>query len=578
VSEDAVQRRLAAILVADVVGYSRLMEADEAGTLAALKMRRKEILYPLVRVHGGRVVKLMGDGVLVEFASAVNAVKAALELQAKFAVANEGVADDRRVTLRVGINLGDVIGEGSDIYGDGVNIAARLESLAAPGGICISAKVHEEVRGKIDESFVDLGEQPLKNIAIPVRVFGVGGVVTAIPKLASAGQVKPSIAVLPLTNMSGDLEQEFFADGMTEDIITELSRFKELFVIARNSTFVYKGRAIKIQEVARELGVQYVVEGSVRKAGPHVRVTVQLIDAETGQHVWAERYDRHLEDVFAIQDEVTTTIVSVLPGRIEAARRERSKNKPTQNMAAYEYVLAGKVLHHRSERDANAEALKMLNRAIELDPKYAHARAWRACVLGQAWVYGWGEREALANEFTIEANSAMALDDQDADVHRTLAALKISTGDFAQAQHHQERALSLNPNYDLLVVQQGELMTWLGRPEEGIEWIRRAMQLNPFHPARYWGHLGRAYFTAKRYAEATEALLRSASPATENLAFLAAAHVGLGEINVAKACAERIIAALPSFSVRQFLVTVHYKNESDAAHLHEKLLQAGLPE
>jgi adenylate cyclase len=306
-------------------------------------------------------------------------------------------------------------------------------------------------------------------------------------------------------------------------------------------------------------------------------VTVQLIDAETGQHAWAERYDRQLEDVFAIQDEITGAIVSTLPGRIEAARRERAKRKPTENMAAYEYVLAGKVLHHRSAREDNAEAQRLLEKAIALDPKYAHAHAWRACVLGQSWTYNWGERAALETEITGEANTALALDDSDADVHRILGAINLSIGDFERAKHHQERALSLNPNYDLVVVQQGELLTWLGQPEEGIEWIRRAMRLNPFHPARYWSHLGRAYFTARRYAEAAEAYKRLATPDQAQNAFLAAATAGQGDLAAARACADRVLAAQPNFTVADYLATLHYRNEADREHLREKLLQAGLP-
>ena len=292
-AKERFQRRLAAVLVADVVGYSRLMEADEAGTLSLLKERRKNVLEPVVREHGGRVVKVMGDGVLIEFASAVNAVKAALELQAKMAQANADLPEARRPVLRIGINLGDVIGEGSDIYGDGVNIAARLEALAEPGGVCISAKIHDEVKGKIQTAFFDAGEQQLKNVATPVRVYraGTGKTDVSVPWPALALPDKPSIAVLPFQNMSNDPEQEYFADGMVEEIITALSRFGGLFVIARNSSFVYKGRAVDVKQVGRELGVRYVLEGSVRKAGNKVRITGQLIDVASGAHLWAERFE-----------------------------------------------------------------------------------------------------------------------------------------------------------------------------------------------------------------------------------------------------------------------------------------------
>ena len=578
--QDRAQRRLAAIVCADVVGYSRLVGLDEEGTIARFRTLLNDYIQPCVVRHGGRLVKTTGDGLLVEFGSVVDAVRCATETQGAIAGIQENTAEDRRLQFRVGINVGDVVIENDDIFGDGVNLAARLQELAPTGGIMVSRAVREQVGDRLPVSFEDLGERTVKNIQRPVHVYRVQSSSEAtVPPAdaADAGQTKPSIAVLPLANMSGDPEQEFFADGMTEDIITELSRFKELFVIARNSTFVYKGKAVKIQDVARELGVHFVVEGSVRKVGNRVRVTVQLIDAETGQHAWAERYDRQLEDVFAIQDEITGAIVSTLPGRIEAARRERAKRKPTENMAAYEYLLAGKVLHHRSTREDNAEAQRLLDKALALDPKYAHAHAWKACVLGQVWSHNWKERATLEPEIFSEVNTALALDDSDADVHRILAAVHLTVGDFDRSWHHQERALALNPNYDLVVVQHGEILTWLGEPEEGIEWIRRAMRLNPFHPARYWSHLGRAYFTARRYAEAAEAYKRLATPDQAQNAFLAAATAGQGDLAGAKACAERVLAAQPNFTVADYLATLHYKNEGDGEHLREKLLQAGLP-
>jgi adenylate cyclase len=480
-----------------------------------------------------------------------------------------------------------VIVEENDIFGDGVNVAARLETLAEPGGICVSGAVRDQVGDRLEDvEFEDLGDQSVKNIARPIRVFRVRleRHATTAPEGAKDAAVtaatakKPSIAVLPLANMSGDPEQEFFADGLTEDIITELSRFRDLLVISRNSTFVHKGNAVKVQAVAREFGVDYVLEGSVRKVGDRIRVTVQLIDAETDRHIWAERYDRKLEDIFAIQDEMTCAITATLPGRVEAATHDRAKRKPTDNMAAYECVLTAKVLHHRSIREDNAEAQHLLDRALVLDPNYAHAHAWKACVLGQMWTYRWcADRDATFQRVAAELEIALALDDNDSDVHRILAALNLASEDHDKAAYHQERALALNPNYDLVVVQQGELLTWLGRPEEGIDWIKKAMRLNPYHPERFWSHLGRACYCAEKYAESAEAFSRITRPDHTHHAFLAASFAQMGNAVAAAAHAAEVLKREPKFSVAVYLATQHYKRDVDRKRHEAGLLLGGLP-
>ncbi|MBR1188161.1 adenylate/guanylate cyclase domain-containing protein [Bradyrhizobium sp. AUGA SZCCT0160] len=581
------ERRLAAILAADMVGYSRLMEVDETGTLARLKTHRIELIDPAIAKNHGRIIKTTGDGMLVEFRSVADAVLCAAEIQRRMARRNADVAPARWIQFRIGINLGDVIVEDNDIFGDGVNVAARLEMLAEPGGICVSGAVRDQVGQRLDDvAFEDLGEQSVKNIVRPIRVFRVR--LDADPEAAPEGakdaavaapaSKKPSIAVLPLANMSGDPEQEFFADGLTEDIITELSRFRDLLVISRNSTFVHKGKAVNVREIAREFGVDYVLEGSVRKARDRVRVTVQLIDAETDQHVWAERYDRELEDIFAIQDEITHAIVATLPGRVEAARHDRAKRKPTESMAAYECVLAAKVRHHRSTREDNAEAQRLLDRALALDPNYAHAHAWKACVLGQTWVYGWcADRDATFDQVAAELEVTLALDDNDSDVHRILAALNLNRNDHDKAAYHQERGLALNPNYDLVVVQQGELLTWLGRPEEGIDWIKKAMRLNPYHPERFWSHLGRACYCAEKYADAIEAFSRITRPDYTHHAFLAATFAQMGNAVAAAAHAAEVLKSEPGFSVAVYLATQHYKHAFDRQRHEAGLLKAGLP-
>jgi adenylate cyclase len=580
------ERRLAAVVAADVVGYSRLMEADETGTLARLKTHRIELIDPAVAKNRGRIIKTTGDGMLLEFQSVADAVVCAAEIQRRMAKRNTDVSPARWIQFRIGINLGDVIAEENDIFGDGVNVAARLEALAEPGGIYVSGAVRDQVGDRLDDiAFDDLGDQNVKNIARPIRVFRVRlePDATTAPRSddatsAATNPKKPSIAVLPLVNMSGDPEQEFFADGLTEDIITELSRFRDLLVISRNSTFVYKGKAVKVQEVAREFAVEYVLEGSVRKAGGRIRVTVQLIDAETDRHIWAERYDRELEDIFAIQDEMTRAIVATLPGRVEAATHDRAKRKPTDNMAAYECVLTAKVLHHRSVREDNAEAQRLLDRAISLDPNYAHAHAWKGCVLGQAWIYGWcQDRDATFQQVAAEMEVALALDDNDSDVHRILAAVSLNREEHDRAAYHQERALALNPNYDLVVVQQGELLTWLGRPEEGIDWIKRAMRLNPYHPERFWSHLGRACYCAEKYAEAAEAFSRITRPDYTHHAFLAATFAQMGNGIAAAAHAAEVLKREPQFSVAIYLNTQHYKRQADRKRHEAGLMMAGLP-
>jgi adenylate cyclase len=580
-------RRLAAVLAADMVGFSRLMEVDETGTLARLKTHRIELIDPAIAKNHGRIIKTTGDGLLVEFHSIVDAVLCAAEIQRRMARRNADVLPSAWMQFRIGINLGDVIVENDDIFGDGVNIAARLETLADPGGICVSGAVRDQLGQRLEDiEFEDLGDQSVKNIARPIRVFRVRfeQAAAAPPKKTKDGAVvatvskKPSIAVLPLVNMSGDPEQDFFADGLTEDIITELSRFHDLLVISRNSTFVYKGKAVKVQDVGREFAVDYVLEGSVRKAGGRVRVTVQLIDAQTDRHVWAERYDRDLQDIFAIQDEMTRAIVATLPGRVEAATHDRAKRKPTENMAAYECVLAAKVLHHRSNRDDNAEAQQLLDRALALDPNYAHAHAWKACVLGQTWVYNWcTDRETTFQQVARELEITLALDDNDSDVHRILAALNLNRDDHDKATYHQERALALNPNYDLVVVQQGELLTWLGRPDEGIDWIKKAMRLNPYHPERFWSHLGRACYCAEKYAEAAEAFSRITRPDHTHHAFLAATFAQMGNAVAAGAHAAEVLKREPAFRVADHLTTQHYKREADRLRYETGLLKGGLP-
>ena len=456
-AEERVQRRLSAILDPcgrRGVGYSRLIRADEEGTLAALKAHRKELIDPKTAEHGGRIVKLMGDGALVEFASVVDAVECALAIQRGMGERNAGMPEDRRIVLRIGINLGDIVVDGDDIYGDGVNVAARLEGLADPGGVAISGAVYEQVRNRIGLPFEDMGEQDVKNIDRPVRVWrwvvddSVGATEIAAKAQPLPLPDKPSIAVLPFNNLSNDPEQEYFADSITEDIITELSRLRGFFVIARNSTFVYKGRAVSISEVAHELGVRYVLEGSVRRAGGRVRVTAQLIEGETGSHLWAERYDRDLEDIFAVQDEITQRIVGALEPSVIDAEAERSSRQRPKILDAWSYVArALPLIWTWSDKDYT-QAEPLLLKAIEISPNYARAHSILAVgLICNAWFGRAGPHEGFVDRALAEAKTAVGLDEQDPWGHMVLGFVHGYTRNCDDAIAEMQRALDLNPNW-----------------------------------------------------------------------------------------------------------------------------------
>ncbi|MGE0853823.1 MAG: adenylate/guanylate cyclase domain-containing protein [Hyphomicrobiaceae bacterium] len=495
------QRRLAAILVADVVGYSRRVGQDEAGTLTRLAALRRDVIEPAIARHSGRLFKAVGDGFLVEFASAVQAVTAARAIQEANAASG--------LSLRIGIHVGDVVVEGDDLMGDGVNIAARIEGVAEAGGIAISRAVHEQVRDKLDAAFVDKGEVALKNLTRPVQVFALVGVAATtadVPALALPD--KPSIAVLPFQNMSGDPEQEYFADGMVEDIITALSRSRGFFVIARNSSFTYKGKSPDIRQVGRELGVHYVLEGSVRKSGPRLRVTVQLIDAATGNHLWAERYDRAETDVFAIQDEITESVVASIEPQLLLAEGTATRGKRPTDLDAWGYVTRAYTHRLLNNREDCLIAYGLLERAIECDPHYARAHAELSLLLSQMAYNNWHDDRSHAFEAaTASARRAVALDSNDPWSYYasgTAAAL---------ARHHEEalpglmKAVELNPNFALAHSRLGPTLTYLGRAEEGIEHAARALRISPRDPQRaeLLNHHGLSLFAASRYAEAIAA-------------------------------------------------------------------------
>ncbi len=457
-SDDA-NRRLAAILFADVVGYSRSMEQDEDGTLALLKERQKSIIEPAATTFGGRIVKLMGDGVLIEFTSAVNAVTAALELQNKFSQANENLPEPRRFKLRIGINLGDVVGDGSDIFGDGVNVAARLEALAEPEGICISAKVHDEIDGKVNCRFEDGGEHTLKNLSRPVRIYHLQREPTvAFMQSSPTLPDRPSIAVLPFVNFSTDPEQTYFADGLTEDLITDLSRIASLFVIARNSSFAYRGKSIDVRQIAKELGVRYLLEGSARRAQDRVRINVQLIDAVGGGHFWAERFDRDIKDVFSVQDEVTAKIVEALVGRLTLPP---SRSRPN-NMRAYDLCVHARRLTEQSVHAAK-EAGLMFQEAIAIDPNYAEAYRWLSLNLLLNWLH-WGAPDLGPALETAE--KAVELDPYDAGNHWIRGYVLAHVGRWTESEAEFTETLEIDPNHADAWAILSDLTTLGGRPVE----------------------------------------------------------------------------------------------------------------
>jgi len=577
-AEERVQRRLAAILAADVVGYSRLMERDETGTLAILKARRKDVLEPLVARHQGRVFKVTGDGVLVQFGSAVDAVQCAVDLQQAMAASSEDLPDDRHIVLRIGINLGDVILDGNDLYGDGVNIAARLEGLADPGGILVSGTAFDQVKNKIKVGFDDLGVQNLKNIHEPVRVYRI----TGTPRVSIAGldvtSGRPSIAVLPFNNMSGDAEQQYFGDGITEDIITELSRFRQLHVLARNSSFRYRGQDVDVVRAGRELGVQYLVEGSVRRIGDRIRITAQLVEAESGHHVWAERFDRKQEELFAVQDQVVRTIAGTLVGRLNAAGAERAKRKQPASLVAYECVLRGDSLPVYDPA-SEAEARRLFMRAIELDPEYAKAYALLAFAFCRDWYVDMSGSDAALDQALALAKRAVELDDGQETCLAALSWVYMHHQSYDLAELYYARALALNPNSPTVLANLGDLCVRLGESAKGMNYLREAKVVDPFFaPKWYWGSVGNAYFAAHQYDDAVVAFARSPSTRIWGPAYLAACYALTDDIDRSKHHAAEVLRLMPEFSISRFVPKELYRLSSDREHLADGLRKAGLPE
>ena len=562
--EDRVDRRLAAIWAGDIAGYSRLMGVDEEGTLRQLKAHRKELVDPKITEHRGRIVKTTGDGMLVEFFSVVDAVRCAVDIQRGMGERNASVPADKRIEFRIGINVGDIIIDGDDIFGDGVNVAARLQTLADPGGIMVSSIVHDQVRDKLSFGFDDMGEQSVKNIARPIGVHRVSLAETApstatqsgarTSKFEPASSNRPSIAVLPFANMSGDPEQEYFADGISEDIITGLSKLRWFFVIARNSSFAYKGKAVDVKRAARELGVRYVLEGSVRKGGNRVRITAQLIDAATGNHIWADRYDGDLTDVFALQDEITKKVVAAIEPKLLEAEGIRSQNRSPEDLDAWDMMIHANSLFWRLTKADGEAAIAILRRTIERYPDYGPAHSMLAFILLLSQLTGWKREEALGKQAASLAERAAELDDSDPWAHLALGYVALSRRRTDEAVEEFQRALDLNPNF---AVAHGYLAMALaldGRSEKAIEHAEQAIHMSPHDPqnAIFNMTIAVAHYLAGRYPDAVAFGRKSVQQRTQFTSghrIYIASLAQAGQIEEAREALARVKELFPEMSI-----------------------------
>lgn len=578
------QRRLAAIVAVDVVGYSRMMGSDEIGTLAAFRNHRSELIDRSIDEYGGRIVKTMGDGLLLEFPSVVDAVRCSIVVQEGMAERNSNVPESDQIILRIGVNQGDIIIEGDDIHGDGVNVAARLEALSEPGGICMASRVHDDVRDRLEANFVDGGEHLLKNISRPVKVWRwsqTGSGPTAFETLNKSGSLslpdRPSIAVLPFDNMSADPEQVFFAEGIAEDIITELSRFSELFVIARNSSFMFKDVEMDVREIGSKLGVRYLLEGSIRKAGNRIRVNAQLIDATTSEHIWADRYDREIVDIFDIQDDLTRSIVTTIKGRVDVDLARYASAKPTNNLSAYECVLKGQFLVHKYNEEDFAAARKLLQDAIALDPNYARAYGWLAYVDAHDWLYWQMSTENMSHAVKI-AEQGLALDDNDSRCHLALGVSFLFKTEYEKAKHHFLKASLLNPNDDLVMVEFGRYKMYTDDPLDGADLVRQGMRQNPFHPNWYWNVLARCLHTAKDFEGAISALEQIETIPFWSHAYFAACYTALGQNQKATEHVGMALQLKPDFTLKKFETIFPYRNSKVRKEFFLDFQKAGFPE
>ena len=592
-SGERVERRLAAIFAGDVAGYSRLMGLDEEGTLAALKGHRRAVVDPKIAEHRGRIVKTTGDGILVEFASVVDAVRCAVDIQRQMVERNAQVPPERRIQFRIGLNVGDIIIDDKDIFGDGVNIAARLEALAEPGGICVSRAVRDEVRDKLDFFFEDMGEQQVKNIARPVPTHrvrldtqGDQANVKAIPATRSVRtpQQKPSIAVLPFANMSGDTEQEYFSEGITEDIITNLSHNRSFFVISRGTSFIYKGPGVDVSKVGRELGVRYVLEGSVRRAGNRVRITAQLIEAATGHHLWADRYDRDLADVFAVQDEISRSITGAIAPGIIAAEIQQAQRKDPDQLDAWDRIVRAHWHVRRFTREDLAEARRLLTEAMALDPANSMAYADLAFARHFEAVFGWGDGPVESHKRHGEAaRKAVAIDDSDATAHTALAIFELFSGRHEEARRRLQRALDLNPNSEFARGYLGVSYGFGGNYEAASPHLEEAIRLSPrgllvviWHVCKGWATL-----LAERYEEAVEFAghAREANPEFPDIyAVLASAYGHLGNTEAARGELDQLLLRMPGLTLSDERLLRPFARTADRERFLDGLRKAGLPE